>query len=341
MVLSNYIRYALNSNYATRYRESGLTTSTGKDIAVLLHLSRFDHWQEFVNALNHIEAPFDIKVNLVRGLNDPDALRRHTDRIHQTFPGAQVIESDNRGMDVGGMFRLFDLVRDGGYRALLYVHSKSDDAWRRAMLDALTRNSRRPVDLLLGRDAATNSRPVGMVGTYFHPFDYYNIGPCLQLAEELGIGLVTSWENYFRRYPASRDMPLDQRIAHAIAMGRPALRPEVDVEYAQKFLGDIHGREQPVDTARLRRLKADGVMGPLPYFPGNCFWIHPGVIDKLARRISFNDEHAGLPLNLTSDRAFQSRAHAWERMLPVFALKNGFRLVALASANTSQPVTEK
>lgn len=317
------------------------TSSNDKDIAVLLHLSRFDHWQEFVDALDRIEAPFDLKVNLVRGLNEPDALRRQTDRVHQAFSGAQVIESDNRGMDVGGMFRLFDLVRDCGYRALLYLHCKSDDAWRRAMFNALTRSSGRPVDLLLGRDAGTNPRPVGMIGTYFHPFDYYNIGLFLALAAELGIGLATSWENYYRRFPAARDMPLGQRISHACAMGRPALRPEVDVEYAETFLGDIHGREQPVDAVRLRRLKADGVVGPLPYFPGNCFWIHGGVINKLARRISFEDEHRILPVNLTSDRAFQSRAHAWERMLPVFALKNGFRLVALESGAIVPPVTEK
>lgn len=342
MALSNCIRGALVFNYAICHREFGLTTtSSDKGVAVLLHLSRFDHWQEFVDALNRIEAPFDIKVNLVRGLNEPDTLRRHTDRVNQTFPGAQVIESDNRGMDVGGMFRLFDLVRDSGYRALLYVHSKSDDVWRHAMLNTLTRNSSRAVDLLLGRDAGSNSRPVGMVGTYFHPFDYYNIGPCLELAAELGIGLETSWENYFRRYPASRDMPVGQRVAHAIAMGRPALRPEIDVEYAETFLGDIHGREQPMNAARFRRLKADGVTGPLPYFPGNCFWIHGGIIDKLARRISFDDEHARLPLNLASDRKFQSRAHAWERMLPVFALRNGFRLVGLVSGATDPAVTEK
>lgn len=314
-----------------------MTAGNDNDVAVLLHLSTLDHWQEFVRALERVETPFDLKVNLVRGLNDGNALLRQKQIIKAAFPDSEVIDSENRGMDVGGMFRLFSLVRDRGHRALLYAHSKSDAAWRGAMLDTLTRNSRKALALLLDRDAGSRTRPAGMVGAGLYPFDYYNIGPFMTLAAELGIEPVTSWERYFRRYPASRELPVDQRVAHAAAMNKPELRPEVDLDYAGCVLGDINRREQPMSRALLARMAAERVIGPLPYFPGNCFWIGAEVVRRLGRRIDFDQEHAALPLNLTSDRAWQSRAHAWERMLPVFALKNGFRLVALNSGAGGHP----
>lgn len=307
-----------------------MTARDNHAMAVLLHLSTLAHWGEFVRALDRIDVPFDLKVNLVHGLNQPDVVRRQEYVIREAYPDAHIITSDNRGMDVGGMFRLFNLVHDAGYRAMLYVHSKSDDAWRGAMLETLTRNSRRAVDLLLEHETAGRPRVTGMVGAYLYPFDYYNIGPFMALASQLGISLVTSWERYFDHYPAARDLSIGQRVAHALAMNKPALRPEVDLEYAEWLLGHIDGREQPMSRALLARMAAERVIGPLPYFPGNCFWIGADVIRSLRRHIDFEAEHAALPLDLTSDRTLQSRAHAWERMLPVFALKNGFRLVALS-----------
>ena len=55
------------------------------------------------------------------------------------------------------------------------------------------------------------------------------------------------------------------------------------------------------------------------------------LVRKLSTLIDFEKEHARLPLDLSSDRQFQSRAHAWERVLPVFAVKNGYDLFSLDS----------
>lgn len=306
-----------------------MTADTDHRVAVLLHLSTLRHWDDFRRALDRLDVPFDLFVNLVSGLNDSDALRRQRELIAGICHDARVIVSENRGMDVGGMFRLFDLARRSRHRALLYAHSKSDDAWRRAMLDTLTGNSAQAIRLLTRGD--DRQRSVGMVGAYQYPFDYYNIGPFMSLARELGLQIETTWQRYFRRYPAAQQLPIDQRVAHALATGRTDLRPEIDLDYARQVLGDIDAATQPVTRARLGRMIADRVVGPLPYFPGNCFWISAAVVDRLANLVDFQQEFRQLPADLASDCKEQSRAHAWERMLPVFALKSGFALASLAS----------
>jgi lipopolysaccharide biosynthesis protein len=298
--------------------------------AVLLHLANTRHLDDFTVALDRLRSPRDLFVNLVRGLNSDSELDQQQRAVVNAFPDARIIVSENRGMDVGGMLRLFEHVHLGDYRALLYLHGKSDEHWRRAMLDVLTRNGESAMETLCRATGSATGGPVGMIGAYLYPFDYFNIGPFLDIARGLNIPLQTSWDRYFTKYPAARALPLPQRIAHALDRNARSLRPELDLEYARYYLGDLNREQQPMTQHRLKTMIADQVVGPLPYFPGNFFWISIQVVRALAQRINFEKEFKQLPMDLNSDTTHQSRAHAWERILPVFAAKSGFRVVALA-----------
>lgn len=297
-------------------------------IAVLLHLSSTRTWPDFKAALQNLAQPFDLYVNLVLGLNTSDELDRQSHLIHRHYPNAHIVRSSNRGMDVGGMFRLFDLALTGPYKAVLYAHSKSDDAWRHQLITTLTHNSTQIIDTLTSV-SLEQTRPIGMIGAYAYPFDYYNLGPYLDILKQLGIEIDSSWSRYFLHYPAIRKVPIEQRIAHALECSMSELRPELDIEYAQTMLGDPHVNEQAMNPMMLRRFIADRVVTALPYFPGNFFWISMPLIRNLRTLVDFEHERTLLPVDLCSDLNFQSRAHAWERALPVFVAKNGYRLYSL------------
>ena len=301
-------------------------------IAVLLHLSSTRNWPEFDAALQRLEQPFDLFINLVEGLNSSIELDRQSGLILGGYPHARIIRSSNRGMDVGGMFGLFELALEGAYQAVFYAHSKTDDNWRRKLLTTLTQNS----TLILKAftpEHQTSSRPVGMIGAYSYPFDYYNLGPYLQILQRLEIKTERSWSRYCRHYPAMRSTPIEQRIAHACESSstkhRSRFRPELDLEYARAMLGDPALKQQAMNPQLLRRFVTDKVVSGLLYFPGNFFWISLPLIRRLRALIDFEHERALLPPDLSSDRNLQSRAHAWERALPVFATKNGYRLLTL------------
>ncbi len=299
-------------------------------IAVLLHLSSLRNWADFQTALQHLPRPFDLFINLVEGLNSSLEIDRQRNLILKHFPDARIVQSSNRGMDIGGMFRLFEQALSGEYRAVLYAHSKSDDNWRRQLLTQLTQHSKLAITALTQH----SNNPIGMVGAYSYPFDYYNLGPFLRILEQLDIKPETSWERYFSRYPAMRTVPIEQRIAHARDACPSILRPELDIEYAYSVLGSPEQRQQSMNPDILRRFVADKVVSALPYFPGNFFWISMPLIRKLQTAIDFRQERARLPLNLQSDQQLQSRAHAWERALPVFVAKSGYRLYSLQSQST-------
>ena len=303
-------------------------------VAVLLHLSSTENWSDFRIALLQMHCPFDLFINLVEGINSADELQRQTALIRSDFPDARINYSSNRGMDVGGMFRLFAEVIEGPYQALLYAHSKSANVWRKSLLQMLTINSTQALEMLNISDSQTNKK-IGMIGAYSYPFDYYNLGPYLAILSELGVKVDSSWSCYFSRYPAMQSVSLEQRIAHARDIAIPGLRPELDLEYARAVLGDPDTIKQAMNPELLRKFIADKVISALPYFPGNFFWIAMPLVRKLSTLIDFEEEQAKLPLDLSSDRQLQSRAHAWERALPVFVMKNGYALHSL-QANSKQ-----
>ena len=99
-----------------------------------------------------------------------------------------------------------------------------------------------------------------------------------------------------------------------------------------------------MNASLLRHMVAVGVIGTLHYFPGNYFWIRRDVVEALAGAIDLDAEYRRLSADTRSDREWQSRAHAWERALPVFAVKRGYALAQLgadtARARTASAVTD-
>ena len=81
----------------------------------------------------------------------------------------------------------------------------------------------------------------------------------------------------------------------------------------------------------------DGVIGPLPYFPGNVFWIAGRLLRELAGCVDFEHELERLPAGPSDDVERQSPAHAWERFLPIFAVKRGYALLDARVRAATQP----
>jgi len=304
-----------------------LNTRSDSSVAVLLHLAHTRHIAEFAEAIARIRSPGKIFVNLVAGLNTPDEIGQQHLQVRTMWPGASINISENRGMDIGGMFKLFEASAGDDFTAYLYMHSKSDDQWRRTMLRALTNDTSRTLGLL--NRQPSNGVEYGMAGAFLYPYDYFNIGPYLAILEQLGTPARTSWQRYSERFPKTASLSIMQRLAHARDYGEQALRPEVDIDYFRNRFGDFDDEVQLMRQQHLDELRAEGVLGPLPYYPGNFFWIRGAVLRKLQQLISFREEFEKLPERISSDVGKQSRAHAWERALPAFVSKSGYGLVRL------------
>lgn len=298
--------------------------------AVLLHLSHTHSFGEFSAALSKLNTNFDLYVNLVEELNSPAQIDQQSSLILSHYPTATVVQSANRGMDIGGMFKLFGLAQGKGYTRLMYAHSKSDTEWRQVMLAALCGVSDQVLDEL-----ASHNAPLGMIGTYAYPFDYYNLSPYLELVSQLEIPLTTDWQEVIKRRPVAGQMDILNRVDWAKDQNITTGRPELDIEYAKAILGDFYSAEQKMNKTHARRFISDGVIGPLAYFPGNFFWLSGKALDFLASKIDFSEEIKKLPADLQSDSQTQSRAHAWERVLPSLFAKNGFAVRALRKQQSS------
>lgn len=296
--------------------------------AVLLHLSDAVYLHDFKATLEHLPAHFDLFINQVEGLSSREILNEQTEALAEAFPNAQFTRTENRGMEVGGMMRLFSRIQGRSYQAILFAHSKSNKDWRKKMLHMFSEQAGK-ILLQLGTTRYSPNSEVGMIGGYIHPYDYYSITPFLQLADQLELDINTSWNGFIRQHPDSAKMPVTERARWASENQILAGRPEVDVEYARAVFGKLGTKTEHMSEEFVTRFVNDSVYGPLPYFPGNFFWLNGKVLDLLAQKINFKDEYQRLPAGDLPDRKVQSHVYAWERILPVFAVKNGFRALAL------------
>lgn len=106
-------------------------------VAVALHVGAIAPLNELLRDIMNLTmagVKFDLFVNLVRGKVDTTAAVAAVQRF---FPQAIIIESENRGMDIGGFFYLLPLILRGSYQYILKLHTKSMYSWRRALVAPL------------------------------------------------------------------------------------------------------------------------------------------------------------------------------------------------------------
>ena len=132
-------------------------------VAVLLQIANGTILPEILSDVSNLAAAkvnFDLYVSLADGMVDTV---KSTDFIHDKFPNAVVLVTENRGFDIGPFVRMLALVfeRNIKYDLLLKLHTKSARHWRRQLIEPLC-GSVRAVQLCLQQ---FQTRPkIGMLG---------------------------------------------------------------------------------------------------------------------------------------------------------------------------------
>lgn len=297
-------------------------------VAVLLHLAHHEQWDEIAGYLGNARGHFALLVNLVRGMHTQAELVAQEGRILRRFPGARVTVSPNVGLDIGGTFYLMDLLaaQEPACRYVLKLHTKSNPLWRRHMLARLLGSAERCDQIL---DAFDRNSKLGMVGSYFFPFDYMNLKYVLEYLNRFGATVNQRWDRYRRLHPDVAGRGLNELIAHSLLHGETAFRPEIDLEFYTAYVGDFREESLQPDESIRRRMRALGVIGKLPYYPGTCFWMRGDLVRALFQK---NDAIAlaqELEAGWVSDRQRQTRTHAWERVIPILAKAYGYEIAVV------------
>lgn len=103
-------------------------------VAVMFHVGNSIPVAEMLRDINNLrlaQVKHDLFVNLVEGKVDVKAM---TSLIKLNYPSAVIVVSENRGMDIGGFFKLLPLVLKGSYTYILKLHTKSMISWRRSLI---------------------------------------------------------------------------------------------------------------------------------------------------------------------------------------------------------------
>jgi hypothetical protein len=96
-------------------------------IAVALHLFSVHALTEFKDVLANISQPYDLFITVAD----------NGETVQELFPGARLyLQQPNRGMDIGGFFTVLPDLFKGDYDVVLKLHSKTDNLWRRILLQA-------------------------------------------------------------------------------------------------------------------------------------------------------------------------------------------------------------
>ena len=209
--------------------------------AVLLHLSDAVYLHDFKALLERLPAHYDLFINQVEGLTSRDTLNDQANSLAEAFPQAEFTRSENRGMEIGGMLRMFTKIQGRSYQAIFFAHSRSNKDWRKQMLHLFSEEAGK-ILLQLGTTRYSPKSEVGMIGGYIHPYDYYSITPYLQLAKQLELEINTTWDQFNQQHPLAAKMAVVERARWASENNLHADRPEVDI-VVSKHCGDFV--EQP------------------------------------------------------------------------------------------------
>jgi|GEM_PF-5932189 len=139
----------IEDSLAIRLKQTARNNAEVKlKIAVLCHLFYIDLWPEIRQYLKNIEMPFDLYINLVKesaSIAELEAVKYEIEGFH---PGAVIIISENRGLDIGGTLKLIQVVSDNKreYDLFLKIHTKKSKKsttkevgrrWRLELLNSL------------------------------------------------------------------------------------------------------------------------------------------------------------------------------------------------------------
>ena len=110
-------------------------------LAVLVHVYYYDLWPELRNYLNNIEQDFDLFVNIVESVWQPNI----HEGIRRDFPEARILVTKNRGKDVGGQLASMGHLDFDKYDLFCLIHTKKSphispvvsNQWRNDLISAL------------------------------------------------------------------------------------------------------------------------------------------------------------------------------------------------------------
>lgn len=298
-----------------------------KRVAVLLHLGSTRYLREFRASIAKLEGLIDVYVNLVAEEDAASDLGDQLLAVNTNFDEPLIIQAENRGGAIGGLFKLLNEIQDSSYDAVLYLNDTLSDGARPVVLNALTTNSQEYIDLI----AENSDTPMGMIGWSLYPYDYRVLPSYLSLLEKLGLQVSTSWEAMHKMHPETTDLDILSRTRWAVTKKIKAGRPEIDLEYAAAVLGDLNNPDKlkQITPELERQFIAHGVYGALPFFKDQCFWISPRLVELLSIKVSFEMEYEHFPVTSTANLKDDSLALAWTRVLPVFSIKNDFLIASI------------
>lgn len=119
---------------------NALKKDAAKPYAIVVHLYYHELWQEFERLLKSLPIDFDLYVTLTyRG----DATDECQDHVSRAFPGATVVQMENRGRDILPFVSLVNAGLLSGYKAVCKIHTKKSphrvdgDVWRKHLIEGL------------------------------------------------------------------------------------------------------------------------------------------------------------------------------------------------------------
>lgn len=161
-------------------------------LCVVLHMFYIDLWEELQSYLKNIPIKYDLYVNLVESSWDFEVI----EKIRKFKPDANILISENKGRDMGGFWRLMDVINFKNYTAFAMLHSKKSphvssrfvEVWKADLLNAILESEERVrqniaaflEDDKIGIIGSARRRDTGIgsnIENYNNVLDYYKIKP--------------------------------------------------------------------------------------------------------------------------------------------------------------------
>ena len=290
------------------------------ELAVFLHLANVGLWSYIESYLLRIPFKFQLYVSLCSELSSSEAIRVCQHNICKVFSNTEFYHLPNRGCDIGPFFFFLEDLRQRNipHKWIIKLHSKTDEKWRKLMLDRLI-----PQNFNEFYNWMNSNQNAKIIGAYRYHYDYVNIYYDLDHLKSLGIPVNTNWDKYTENFPSTSGKTPVEKSLHALEdlPHRLSYVPQIDLESYSLLFSSM----KPDDTHLVAADKYWDVMfriawhklSKLWYFPGTFFIVNHDALLNLFDGSDLNNIYTSLETGKPDDRTRPSKTHSWERILPV------------------------
>jgi hypothetical protein len=275
-------------------------------LAIFCHIGNYNVWLDIKTYLDRISIEYDLYINISEMVSD-----ENDKLIRNVIKARQIFRLPNKGCDTGPLLYVMNYLRENNieYEDIIFLHTKTDDKWRREMLDYIFEN--------LEEKIKTYEK---IEGNRKCMYDYYNYYYDIEYLDKANVEYIKDWKIFDMMTEKQYDNDFERLEYLQKNIEYKIFSPHIFCNLYEK----LFGKQEKYKQIENINEKIFGFVSTilknqhkLYYYPGTFFIFKHKIFNEVFKTWDLMKMYDELEEGKPNDIIYQSRTHALERVIPI------------------------